>query len=219
MITADHNARRAGPRSRSSASDASRRRQSSWIFSGVGVRGDGTVVDSGTHFLRAHTFAAWQKAARERFATRSSRRNTIAWEELGRTEPALDLFDEVKRRPIRIAASRFRVPKKFLELAPIDRASSRRAALGPSLPAALATHSRRTEAARDCDRSGCRAGVRLAQVRAARHSQNARLRSLPRSRAGSGRNGSSPGSSRSITSSSRTRRSSSIVSPRCAGRF
>ena len=41
----------------------------------------------------------------------------VVWEELGRDEPALDLFEESEAPSATVAPPRFRVPKKFIELA------------------------------------------------------------------------------------------------------
>jgi DNA polymerase len=61
-------------------------------------------------------FPAWQKAARASLQGDLSP-EMIAWEELGREEPGLDLFEE-HGTPTEAARGRhFRVPKKFFELA------------------------------------------------------------------------------------------------------
>ena len=62
----------------------------------------------------APNFAGWQSAAR--FALqRDLSPDAIAWEELGRDEPALDLFDETDAAAG--PRTQFRVPKKFIDLA------------------------------------------------------------------------------------------------------
>ena len=61
------------------------------------------------------TFEAWQKAARSALHCELGP-EALIWEELGRDEPALDLFDE-SDGPSTVPQSRFRVPKKFLDLA------------------------------------------------------------------------------------------------------
>jgi DNA polymerase len=62
------------------------------------------------------TFAAWQKMARSALHRELSP-DAVVWEELGRDEPALDLFEEDETLPGSAAPARFRVPKKFFELA------------------------------------------------------------------------------------------------------
>jgi uracil-DNA glycosylase len=64
----------------------------------------------------APNFPAWQKAARSALHG-DLRPEAIAWEELGRDAPVLDLFDESEKPASSDGLSRFRVPKKFLELA------------------------------------------------------------------------------------------------------
>jgi probable DNA metabolism protein len=64
----------------------------------------------------APNFPAWQKAARAALHGDLAP-DAIAWEELGRDNPALDLFDETATQVNPAGASRFRVPKKFFELA------------------------------------------------------------------------------------------------------
>lgn len=64
----------------------------------------------------APNFPAWQKAARAALQG-GLPPEAIAWEELGRDAPALDLFDESETRPTPETPSQFRVPKKFVELA------------------------------------------------------------------------------------------------------
>ena len=61
-------------------------------------------------------FAAWQKMARTALH-RELPPGAFVWEELGRDEPALDLFEENETPSASVAISRFRVPKKFVELA------------------------------------------------------------------------------------------------------
>ena len=62
----------------------------------------------------APNFSAWQKAAR--FALhRDLPPERIAWEELGRDEPVLDLFDEAQ--PEAASPVQFRVSKKFVDVA------------------------------------------------------------------------------------------------------
>jgi DNA polymerase len=62
----------------------------------------------------APNFPAWQKAARTAL-NRNLGPDRVAWEELGRDAPGLDLFDEAE--PATNSTSRFRVPKKFIGLA------------------------------------------------------------------------------------------------------
>jgi len=64
----------------------------------------------------APSFSTWQKAARAALHGDLSP-EAVAWEELGRAEPALDLFDETEAPGNPRNANRFRVPKKFFELA------------------------------------------------------------------------------------------------------
>src|SRR4051794_4459693 len=62
----------------------------------------------------APNFSAWQKVARVGLQ-RDLPPERIAWEELGRDEPALDLFDEAQ--PNAQPAIQYRVPKKFIDVA------------------------------------------------------------------------------------------------------
>jgi uracil-DNA glycosylase len=65
----------------------------------------------------APNFAAWQRAARAALQ-RQRPPEEIAWQELGHDSPALDLFEESEAQPPGSnSSSRFRVPKKFFELA------------------------------------------------------------------------------------------------------
>lgn len=64
----------------------------------------------------APTLVGWQKAARSALHC-ALPPEAIVWEELGQDAPALDLFDESEPSTQGERTGRFRVPKKFLELA------------------------------------------------------------------------------------------------------